>query len=114
KESEDLAGQFISRNRARGGAFISAQMTLSLETKKRLDNELATLKRKIEDVLIEDLAKTSLPAAGKEFNDENTQFIEAEKRCKALYPMLNDSPKSWEMKTSGQIRLTKDFDVGKI
>lgn len=111
KESNKLAGNFNSRNMLTSGVFIRAQMDLSLNTKKNLDREIEALNRQVEDILVDVLGKTSLNTAGLEFEAEQKLVDEAPKRCLALYPLLNDNPKSWEMKALRENALTKNFDV---
>ena len=111
KESNKLAGNFNSRNMLTSGVFIRAQMDLSLNTKKYLDQRIEALNRQVEDILVDVLGKTSLHLAGLEFEAEQKLLDEAPKRCQALYPLLNDNPKSWEMKALKENTLTKDFDV---
>jgi hypothetical protein len=57
------------------------------------------------------LGITSLNSAGLEFEAEQKLVDEAPKRCQVLYPLLNDNPKSWEMKALRENILTKNFDV---
>lgn len=111
KESNKLAGNFNSRNMLTSGVFIRAQMDLSLNTKKYLDQRIEALNRQVEDILVDVLGKTSLHLAGIEFEAEQKLLDEAPKRCQALYLLLNDNPKSWEMKALRENTLTKDFDV---
>lgn len=111
KESNKIANLFNLHNVLGSGEHIQKQMDLSISTKKKLDQEYEGLKRTIEDILVEILNKTSLQSAGVEFNDEQKRLDEARKRCEALYPSLNDNPKSWETKALNEVRLTKDFDV---
>jgi hypothetical protein len=111
KESEAIANQFNARGTIASGMHLKAQMDLSINTKRKLDEEIDGLKRKIEDILIETLNKTSLDSAGAEFDVEQKRLEEAKKQCVAIYPLLNDTPKSWEQKTMNEVRLTKDFDV---
>lgn len=111
KESEAIANQFNARGTIASGMHLKAQMDLSINTKRKLDEEIDGLKRKIEDILIETLNKTSLDSAGTEFDAEQKRLEEAKKQCVAIYPLLNDTPKSWEQKALNEVRLTKDFDV---
>ena len=111
KDSDTLANQFNTRGLLQSGVHIKAQMDLSLNTKKKLDEEFEGLKRKIEDILIETLKKTSLDSTGAEFDAERKWLDEAKEQCVEIYLLLNDTPKSWEQKVLGVIRLTKDFDV---
>ena len=111
KESNNIANLFNLNGMLGNGEHIQKQIDLSINTKKELDRQSQDLQRKIENVLIGDLDKTSLQSAGNEFNEEQKLFDQAQSRCRALYPLLNDNPKSWEMKTQGRTNLTKDFDV---
>lgn len=111
KESARIAGQYNLRGMLTSGGFVQAQMDLSIKTKRRLDKEFENLNRGVEDILVEILGKPSLQSAGPEFNEEQNRINEAEKRCRDIYPLLNENPKSWEMKALREIRLTKDFDV---
>ena len=111
KESETIAAQFNARGTIASGMHIKAQMDLSLNTKRKLDEEYEKLKRKIEDILIEVVGKISLDSAGAEFGAEQKLLDEAKKQCVTIYPLLNDTPKSWEQKALNQVQLTKDFDV---
>jgi len=111
EESEAIANQFNVRGTIASGMHLKAQMDLSINTKRKLDEEIDGLKRKIEDILIKTLNKTSLDSAGAEFDVEQKRLEEAKKQCVAIYPLLDDTPKSWEQKTMNEVRLTKDFDV---
>lgn len=111
KESERIAAQFNSRGTLSSGMHIKAQMDFSIGIKKKLDQEYESLKRAIEDILVEVLNKTSLQSAGNEFNEEERHLEDAKNRCIAVYPRLNDLPKSWEVRIFSEMRLTRDFSV---
>lgn len=111
KESEAVANQYNMSGNLSSGRHINAQMDLSISTKKKLDQEYDGLKRKIEDILVEVLNKTSLQSAGADFEFDQKRIDAAQNRCEKLYPLLNDNPKSWEMRVFKEIQLTKDFDV---
>ena len=111
KGSEQIAAQFNSRGTMSSGMHIKAQMNFAIGIKKKLDQEYESLKRKIEDILVEVLNKTSLQAAGSEFNEEWKRLEVAKNQCIAVYPRLNDLPKSWEVRIFREMRQTKDFTV---
>lgn len=111
KESERIAAQFNSRGILSSGMHIKAQMDFSIGIKKKLDQEYESLKREIEDILVEVLNKTSLQSAGNEFNEEERRLEDAKNRCIAVYPRLNDLPKSREVRIFREMRLTRDFSV---
>ena len=111
RESNKIANFYNAHGVLRSGEHIQKQMDLSVKTKKGLDQHLQDLQRKIENVLIEGLGKTSLQLAGEGFYEQQRLFVQAQSRCRAIYPLLNDNPKSWEMKALNELRLTKDFDV---
>lgn len=72
------------------------------------------LQRRIEDVLVELLGKTSLQLAGAEFIDEQRQLEKSKNKCRGIYPLLNDMPKDWEQRALGKTGLTKNFDVANV
>lgn len=111
KESDKIANLYNAHGVLGSGEHIQKQMDLSINTKKELDQQLQDLQRKIENALIEGVGKTTLQLAGDRFNDQQEVFVQAQSRCRTLYPLLNDKPKSWEMKALNELRLTKDFDV---
>lgn len=111
RESEKIAAQFNSRGTAPSGMHIKAQMDFAIDIKRKLDQEYESLKRAIEDILVKALNKTSLQSAGSDFSGEQKRLEEAKNRCVAVYPRLNDLPKSWEVRIFGEVRQTKDFTV---
>ncbi len=114
KESDLLAAQYSGRGLGRSSMHINAQKELSVKTKKNIDKAIEELQRKIEDVLVDLLGKTSLRLAGVAFVDEQKQFEEVKNKCLGIYPLLNNTPKNWEQRALGKTGLTKDFDVANV
>lgn len=110
-ESERIAAQFNSRGTLSSGMHIKAQMDFSVGIKRKLDQEYESLKRTIEDILVEVLNKTALQFAGSEFSEEQKRLEDAKNRCIVVYPRLNDLPKSWEVRIFREVRQTKNFTV---
>ncbi|MFH0772031.1 MAG: hypothetical protein V1933_05375 [Candidatus Omnitrophota bacterium] len=114
KKSSVLASQFSARGLARSSIHINAQKELSINTKKDIDKALEELYRRIEDILVELLGKTSLQSSGAAFVAEQKRLEETKNKCQGVYPLLNNSPRDWEQRALGQTGLTKDFDVANV
>ena len=111
KESDRVAGEFNMGGSFKGGRHIKVQMDLSVTTKEKLKELFTELKRKIEDVLIENFNKPALSSFGNNFNEEKQRLADAEIKLHEIYKLLTDSPKSWEVKIFGELSQTKDFNL---
>ena len=111
KESDRVAGEFNMGGSFKGGRHIKVQMDLSVTTKEKLKGLFTELKRKIEDVLIENFNKPALSSFGNNFNEEKQRLADAEIKLHEIYKLLTDSPKSWEVRIFGELSQTKDFNL---
>lgn len=109
--SERIASQFSKRRMLASGAFIKAQMDLSVATKQKVYQKFVELDRSIQDILIKVFGKTSLAAMGKELDEELNRFNEKKAQLKEIYLMLENHPKDWELRVIGEHRATKGFDL---
>jgi len=113
KNSDKNAAKFNSHGVLNSGEFIQSQMDLSIATKRQSDKAYEILKRNIENILVDSFEKTSLESVSPEFNEEKTRLNNAKEKCKSFYVVLNNNPKSWEVRSLNQSNLTKNFDVTK-
>lgn len=111
KDSDILASQYSVRGVLTSGLFVKAQMDLSINVKRQLDKKYEELKRRIEDILVDNLGVTSLQLAGTDFEGDQLQLYEAQKNYKTFYTVLNNNAKNWEMRAVRQDTITKNFDV---
>ncbi|OGS10443.1 MAG: hypothetical protein A2234_00815 [Elusimicrobia bacterium RIFOXYA2_FULL_58_8] len=113
EDSGKISSDAASRGVYDSGGHIGSHMKLAISIKQGLDSAKRDLERKIEDVLMENLSKTSLKDAGAGFDSEQARLIEAQKTYDDLCRFLNKSARDKEFAIFGEVKITKDFDIAK-
>lgn len=113
EDSGKISSEAASRGIYESSIHVGSHIKLAIKIKQSLTSEKLNVDRKIEDILMESLNKTSLASSGPEFDYENKRSLEAQKAYDEFCAFLNISTKDKEFKILGEGKITKDFDVTK-
>lgn len=111
KGNERIANDFNSRNMSSSGMHIKAQMDFAISIKQKIEALLIKSHRNIEDVLLGNFGITNL-AEMKEFSEEDKKLYEIENNIiPALYKQLEDAVRNREVRSLGNVSITKNFKL---